>query len=61
MKHAIYAEHFRGPDNKFTVGMKDVVLQSAPNHWYGALVSILRPLVEVPKLTFYSICFRSVF
>lgn len=61
MKHAVSAEHYRGPDNKlFTVGMKDV-LQSAPNHWYGALVSILRPLVELPILTFYRISIRSVF
>lgn len=31
-KHAIYAEHYRGPDNElFTAAMKDTILQLAPN------------------------------
>ena len=46
MKHAVCTERFQEPDDEiFTAGIKDTVLETAPNQWYGALVSILSPLV----------------
>ena len=46
MKEAIYEENFESPDMiKFSAGMRDLILQQAPPHQYGTLVSILNPLV----------------
>ena len=46
MKEAIYEENFESPDMiKFSAGMRDLILQQAPPHQYGILVSILNPLV----------------
>lgn len=46
MKEAIYEEDFESPDlMKFSVGMRDLILQQAPPHQYGTLVTILNPLV----------------
>ena len=46
MKEAIYEEDFESPDMmKFSAGMRDLILQQAPPHQYGTLVSILNPLV----------------
>ena len=46
MKEAIYEEDFESPDRmKFSAGMRDLILQQAPPHQYGTLVSILNPLV----------------
>lgn len=49
MKRAVYAKHYRGPDNElFSAGMKDTVLQTAQSQWYVALVCILNPLGGQP-------------
>ena len=46
MKEAIYEDDFESPDlNKFSAGMRDLILQQAPPHQYGTLVSRLNPLV----------------
>lgn len=46
MKEAIYEDNFESPDMiKFSAGMRDLILQQAPPHQYGTLVSILNPLV----------------
>lgn len=46
MNEAIYDNVFESPDlAKFLVGIGDLILQQAPPHQYGALVSILNPLV----------------
>lgn len=45
MKEAIYDDDFESPGLvKFSAGMMDFILQQAPPHWYGTLVSILNPL-----------------
>lgn len=46
VREAIYEDTFDGPDMvKFSAGMRDLILQQAPSHLYGTLVSILNPLV----------------
>ena len=46
VREAIYEDIFDGPDLvKFSAGMRDLILQQAPSHLYGTLVSILNPLV----------------
>ena len=46
MKHAVYAQPYLGTYNElFIAGMKDTILQYTPGGWFGALVSILSPLV----------------
>ena len=46
MKEAIYEEDFESSDMmKFSAGMRDLILQQAPPHQYGTLVSVLNPLV----------------
>jgi len=46
IREAIYEDSFEGPDMvKFSAGMRDLILQQAPPHLYGTLVSILNPLV----------------
>ena len=48
IKEAIYDDAFETPDLfKFLAGMKDLILQQAPPHQYGTLVSILNPLVDL--------------
>jgi len=48
MKEAIYDAAFDSLDFvKFLVGMGDLILQQAPPHQYGTLVSILNPLVTL--------------
>ena len=48
IKEAIYDDAFETPDLfKFLAGMKDLILQQAPPHHYGTLVSILNPLVDL--------------
>jgi len=45
MKEAIWMDVFESPDMiKFSVGMWDLILQQAPSHQYGTLVTILNPL-----------------
>ena len=46
IREAIYEDSFEGPGMvKFSAGMRDLILQQAPSHLYGPLVSILNPLV----------------
>jgi len=46
IREAIYEDTFDSPDMvRFSVGMRDLILQQAPSHLYGTLVSILNPLV----------------
>ncbi|XP_021238701.1 uncharacterized protein LOC110391220 [Numida meleagris] len=46
MKEAIYEDGFESADLvKFSAGMRDLILQQAPSHHYGTLLSILNPLV----------------
>ena len=46
MKKAVYEEDFESPDMiKFSAGMRDLILQQAPPHQYGTLVSTVNPLV----------------
>ena len=46
MKEAIYDDAFESLDLvKFLVGMRDLIIQYAPPHQYGPLVSILNSLV----------------
>ena len=46
IREVIYEDSFEGPDMvKFSAGMRDLILQQAPSHLYGTLVSILNPLV----------------
>ena len=46
MREAIYGETFESTDLvKFLSGIRDLILQQAPFHLYGTLVSILNPLV----------------
>ena len=46
IREAIYEDTFYSLDVvKFSVGMRDLILQQAPFHLYDALVSILNPLV----------------
>jgi len=46
IREAIYEDTFDSPDMvRFSVGMRDLILQLAPGHLYRALVSILNPLV----------------
>ena len=44
IREAIYEDAFEGPDMvKFSAGMRDLILQQAPPHLYGTLVSLLNP------------------
>ena len=44
MKAAIYEETFESLGlAKFSAGMRDLILQQAPSHLHGTLVSILNP------------------
>ena len=46
IREVIYEDSFEGPDMvKFSAGMRDLILQQAPSHLYGTMVSILNPLV----------------
>ena len=46
MREAIYEDSYDSADMiKFSAGMQDLILQQAPSHLYGTLVSILNPLV----------------
>ena len=46
IEEVIYEEKFESPDMvRFSVGMRDLILQQAPSHLYGTSVSILNPLV----------------
>ena len=46
MREPIYEDTFDSPDMvKLSAGMRDLILQQAPSHMYGTLVSILNPLV----------------
>ena len=46
MREAIYEDSYDSPDMiKFSVGMRDLILQQAPSHLYGTLVLILNPLL----------------
>ena len=57
IKHAIYGQHFRGPDEElFPSGMKGCVLQLALGTWYGALVPSLAPVVKSTHC--YSSCYN---
>ena len=46
IREAIYEDSFDSPDTvRVSVEMKDLILQQAPSHLYGTLVSILNPVV----------------
>ena len=46
MREAIYEDSYDSADMiKFSAGMQDLILQQAPSHLYGILVSILNTLV----------------
>ena len=51
MREAIYGETFESTDLvKFLSGIRDLILQQAPFHLYGTLVSILNPLVALEAI-----------
>lgn len=46
IEEVIYEEKFESPDMvRFSAGMRDLILQQAPSHLYGTIVSILNPLI----------------
>jgi len=46
IREVIYKDAFQSPHLvKFSIGMRDLILQQAPSHLYGTLVSILNSLV----------------
>jgi len=46
MREAIYEDSYDSPDMiKVSAGTRNLILQQAPSHLYGTLVSILNPLV----------------
>lgn len=46
VRQVIYEDSFESPDTvRFLAGMRDLILQQAPSHLYGTLVSILNALV----------------
>jgi len=48
VRQVIYEDSFESPDTvRFLAGMRDLILQQAPSHLYGTLVSILNPLVNI--------------
>lgn len=46
IKHTIYAQHFRGPDELYSSDMKDHILESATGVWNGTSVSVSSPMVN---------------